>query len=71
MLYDIVSSVLYHTPVVQDMRMFLQGIQNTQKRHDVPCFKRIRLHHKLELLGNIRKSTSSTRPLVTQNVIYT
>jgi hypothetical protein len=37
------------------MRMFLQGIQHPRKRHDVLRFKRIRLHHKLELLGNMRK----------------
>lgn len=37
------------------MRMFLEGIQNPPKRHVVHRFKQIRLHHKLELLGNIRK----------------
>jgi hypothetical protein len=37
------------------MRMFLEGIQNPPKRHVVRRFKQIRLHHKIELLGNIRK----------------
>jgi hypothetical protein len=37
------------------MRLFLEGIQNPPKRHVVHRFKQIRLQHKLELLGNIRK----------------
>jgi hypothetical protein len=37
------------------MRLFLEGIQNPPKRHVVHRFKQIRLHHKIELLGNIRK----------------
>lgn len=56
-MYKVASAVLYESPIVQDMGMLLQGVEQPFPRTSLDGTRRFESEHKQTLLGKIKSFT--------------